>query len=151
MSQAPDAGPLPRWQPRTVGLLVASGPHAIPISTATRASDRRLVFGLARRRETLARLREDPRAAFAMLAEGLAFTAYGEVGIVREQLRDVPAVAALELRVARFQDHLAEGRTEMLGAPAWRWAEEDAAEADRAVVAELRELASWRAAEAPRR
>jgi hypothetical protein len=141
VSDAPDAGALPRWPPRTVGLLIASGSHAIPISTATRAGDRRLVFGLARRRGTLARLRGDPRAAFAMLAEGLAFTAYGEAGIVREQLREVPAVAALELRVERVQDHLAEGRTEMLTAAAWRWAEEDAAAADRAVVGELLELA----------
>jgi hypothetical protein len=60
---------------------------------------------------------------------------------LREELCEVPAVAALELRVERVQDHLSEGRAEMLAAAAWRWAEEDAATADRAVVAELRELA----------
>ncbi|HLL86775.1 MAG TPA: hypothetical protein VK387_05650 [Thermoleophilaceae bacterium] len=137
----PEGGPLPEWPTRTVGVLTAAGPHAIPVSTAVRAGDDRLLLGLARRRRTLARLREDPRAAFAVLAEGIAFTAYGRTRVVREQLERAPAVAALELRVERLQDHLAEGRTEMLAAPEWRWAEDEAREADRAVVAELEALA----------
>jgi Pyridoxamine 5'-phosphate oxidase len=137
----PEGGALPEWPVGTVGLLIAAGPHAIPVSTAVRAGDDRLVFGLARRRRTLAHLREDPRAAFALLAEGVAFTAYGEVRVVREQLERVPPVAALELRVERLQDHLAEGRTEMLAAARWRWAVEEAKDADRAVVAEIAALA----------
>jgi len=137
----PEGGSLPHWPARTVGLLVAAGTHAIPISTAARASGDRLIFALARRRRTLAYLREDPRAAFALLAEELAFTAYGRARVVREQLEHVPAVAALELLVERVQDHLAEGRTEMLAAPQWRWSDERAREADRQVVEEIAQLA----------
>ena len=137
----PEGRSLPEWPAGTVGLLVTPGPHAIPISTGVRAADDRLVFGLARRRSTLARLRADPRAAFALLAEGLAFTAYGEVRVLREQLERVPTVAALELWVDRVQDHLAEARTEILAAPAWRWTEEEARKADAQVRSELEELA----------
>lgn len=141
MTDPPDSGPLPEWPIRTAGLLVVAGPHAIPISTAVRAGDRRLVLGLSRRRETLARLREDPRVAFAVLAEGMAFTAYGDASVVREKLEGMPNLAAIELRVERVQDHLADGRTEMLGAAEWRWITDDAREADRTVVAEIEELA----------
>ena len=133
--------PLPHWPLRTAGLLVVAGQHAIPISTAVRAGDARLLFALSRRRETLARLREDPHAAFALLAEGLAFTAYGRAAVVREKLEGLPALAAVELEVDRVQDHLADGRTQMLGGPSWRWIQEDAREADRKVVAEIEALA----------
>jgi nitroimidazol reductase NimA-like FMN-containing flavoprotein (pyridoxamine 5'-phosphate oxidase superfamily) len=141
VSDPPRSGALPEWPAGTVGLLVAAGPHAIPISTAVRAGDRRLVFALARRRETLSRLRTDPHAAFALLARGIAFTAYGRAAVVREGLDEVPAVAAVELRVERVQDHLAEARTEILEAVAWRWTEEGASEADRRVVAAIEALA----------
>jgi len=137
----PDRGALPEWPLRAPGLLIVAGPHAIPISTAVRAGDRRLVFGLSRRRETLARLREDPRAAFALLAEGMAFTAYGQAAVVREQLDRMPNLAAVELRVERVQDHLADGRTDMLAAASWRWNQEEAGEADQKVVAEIETLA----------
>jgi hypothetical protein len=141
VSDAGETAPLPDWSPRAAGFLIASGPHAIPISTAIRAGDRRLLFGLAGGRETLARLREDPRAAFALLAEGAAFTAYGRVSTVRERLEAAPTVAALELLVEHVQDHLADGRTEILAEASWRWLEEDAREADRAVLAEIEALA----------
>jgi hypothetical protein len=144
MTDPPDSGPLPEWPLRTAGLFIVAGPHAIPISTAVRADDRRLVFGLARRRETLARLREDPRVAFALLAEGMAFTAYGQARVVREQLGDAPNMAGIELRVERVQDHLADGRTEMLGQPRWKWREEPAREADRIVMAEIEALVRQR-------
>lgn len=131
---------LPSWPEGTAAVLCVAGPHAIAISTATRASDDRLLFVLGRRRDTLARLRKDPRAALCVLAEGLAITAYGTVAVVRDELERVP-LAALELRVERVQDHLADGRTEMLHAAGWRWRGERDAEADRLVKAELRVLA----------
>jgi hypothetical protein len=129
------------WPPGTPGVLVVAGPHAIPVSTAVRAGDRRLLFALARSRETLDRLRDDPGAALALLAEGVAFTAYGEAGVVRESLQRAPTVAALELHVERVQDHLAASRAEILGGVQWRWGEESAGAADAAVMAELEELA----------
>jgi len=130
---------LPHWPPGTAAVLCVAGPHAIPVSTAIRAGDDRLVFALGRRRDALARLREDPRAALCMLAEGLAFTAHGEISVLREELERIP-LAALELRVERVQDHLADGRTDMLGAAGWRWRGERDAEADRIVHEELAAL-----------
>jgi hypothetical protein len=141
VSEPPEGGPLPEWPLRTAGLLVVTGPLAIPISTAVRAGDARLVFAISRRRDTLARLREDPHAGFAVLAEGLAFSAYGRAAVIREKLDALPAVAAIELQIDRVQDHLADGRTEMLGAAGWRWRQEEARRADRKVVAEIEALA----------
>ena len=37
---------LPHWEQGTPGVLCVAGPHAIPISTAVRGSDSRLVFAL---------------------------------------------------------------------------------------------------------
>ena len=84
---------LPHWPPGTAAVLCVAGPHAIPVSTAIRAGDDRLVFALGRRRDALARLREDPRAALCMLAEGLAFTAHGEISVLREELERIPLAA----------------------------------------------------------
>ena len=139
--EQPDAGPLPEWRLRSPGFLVVTGPHVIPISTAVRAGDRRIVLGLARRRETLVRLREDPGAAFALLADDVAFTAYGQAAVLREKLGDSPNLAAIELRVERLQDHLADGRTEMLDPARWRWLSDEAREADKKVLAEIEALA----------
>ena len=136
-----DLSTLPDWERGAPGLLIATGPHAMPVSTAVRAGDRTLVFGLARRRETLARLREHPHAAFALLAEGIAFTAYGDARVICEQLEGAPNMAGLELRAERIQNHLADGRTEMLSAARWRWRQEEAHEADRIVVAAIEALA----------
>ncbi len=140
-----DLATLPDWERRAPGLLIVTGPHAMPVSTAVRSGDRSLVFGLARRRETLARLREDSRAAFALLAEGVAFTAYGDASVIREELEGAPNMAGVELSVERIQNHLADGRTEMLSAAGWRWRQEEAREADRTVVAALEALARARA------
>jgi hypothetical protein len=131
---------LPHWPEGTAGVLCASGPHPIPVSTSIRAGDHRFLFALGPKRDALLRVREDPRAAFCLLAEGLAFTAHGEVRVLREEMEDVP-IAALEFRVEDVQDHLADGRTRMLAAPGWEWREDKAAETDRAVRAELGRLA----------
>jgi hypothetical protein len=131
---------LPRWDPGTPAVLSVHGPHSIPVSTATRSSDDRIVFALARSRSTLATLREQPAAALCLLGEGLAFTAYGEARVIREQLGASPHVAAVELRVGSVQDHLADGRTTMLDGARWRFTSGDAREADQGVRAELAEL-----------
>ena len=105
-----------------------------------RAGDDRIVFALAHRRETFQLLREGPAAALCMLGAGIAFTAYGDVAVVREETEASPHVAALELRVTSVQDHLADGRTEMLDGARWRFTSDDAAEADAALRAELANL-----------
>ena len=83
------------------------GLHAIPISTAVRAAGDRVLFALGQERETLRRLRRDSRAALCLLGEGVAFTAFGEVRIVGE-LESADTVVAVELRVERVQNHLAD-------------------------------------------
>ncbi len=133
--------PLPRWKQGTPGVLCVTGPHAIPVSTAVWAADDRLLFVLGRRRVTLARIREDPLVAFCVLGEGLAFTAHGKAGVVREELH-AAKVVGLEIRVEAVQDHLADGRTEMLDGARWRWVDERAAREEPLIVAELREMAA---------
>jgi len=133
---------LPEWEPGTAGVLCVAGPHAIPVSTAVRAGPERLLFALGGSRETLARLREDPAAALCVLCEGLAFTAHGRASILRDGLESAPKLVVVELAVERVQDHLADGRTDLLSAPGWRWRDGDAATVDAGVRAELERLAA---------
>jgi Pyridoxamine 5'-phosphate oxidase len=128
---------LPDWETGTPGVLVTAGPHAIPVSTAVRAGDDRVLLALGRGRETLKRLRDHPRAALCLLGRRVAFTAHGRAAVVREALESAPGVAALELRVERVQDHLADGRTEMLDGARWRWLDERAARSEPRIIAEL--------------
>jgi hypothetical protein len=128
---------LPQWEPGTAAVLSVAGPHAIPVSTAVRLGDDRLAFALAGRRETLDRLRAEPAAALTVIANGCAFSAYGEVAVVREGLDASSRVAALVMRVERIQDHLEGARTEILAAPDWRWTEDEAAATDAAIRDEL--------------
>jgi hypothetical protein len=132
---------LPHWEPGTAAVLSVHGPHAIPVSTAVRAAPDRIVFALARRRETLTRLRDHPAAALCLLGDGVAFTAEGETAVVREELDASPHVAAIELSVTRVQDHLADGRTEMLDGARWRFTSDDARDADAALRRELAAIA----------
>ena len=132
---------LPDWVPGTPGVLCVAGPHAIPVSTAVRAGDDRILLALGAQRETLGRLRDDPVVAFALLGEGVAFTAYGEARVLVEEL-DAAPVAAVELRVSSVADHLADGRTEMLDGARWRRPDPDVAKSDAAIGAELRRLAA---------
>jgi hypothetical protein len=133
---------LPEWERGTAAVLCVSGPHAIPVSTAVRVSGERIVLALGRRRETLERLRAEPAAALCVLSAGLAFTAHGRAGVVAEQLEAAPGAVAVELRVERVQDHLADGRTVMLAGAGWRWREEILGENDEALAAELERLSS---------
>jgi hypothetical protein len=131
---------LPEWEQGTPAVLCVAGPHAIPVSTYVRADGRRVLVALGGRRETLARLREDPRAAFCVLDARVAFTAYGDAVVVRESLEAAPGNVAVEVRVERVQDHLADGRTEMLAGPRWRWSDQEAAAVQPHIVEELRTL-----------
>lgn len=128
---------LPDWPPGTVAVLStgAGAPHAIPVSTAVRGGPRTVLLALGLRRESLARLRDDPRCALTVLAAGLAFTAHGHATVVGE-----PAgVAAVRLEVDHVQDH--DGpQFEIEAAVAWRWTDDEAQRRDAAVRAGLREL-----------
>ena len=82
----PSSRCFPTWPDGTVTVLSTGGgaPHAIPVSTAVRSGPRHVHFALALRRESLARLREDPRCALTVLAKGVAVTALGTATMVEE-------------------------------------------------------------------
>lgn len=131
---------LPQWEEGTPAIVCVAGPHAIPVSTAMRVSERTLRFALGSGRETLRRLREDPAIAVCILGDGLAISAYGLAEVVQDQLDVAPDVVAVELRVERVQDHLADGRTEMVDGARWRWVDPAMAESEPKIRAELLEL-----------
>jgi len=131
---------LPEWPRGTPAVLCVAGPHPIPVTTPVRRGPDRVLLALGRERETLRRLREDPRAALLVVAEELAFTAHGSTRVLREQLESADTVVAVELSVERVQDHLADGRTEMLDGARWRWCNEHDGEMEDRIVAELRTL-----------
>ena len=111
----------------------AGEPHAIPVSTAVRRGPRELVLALALRRESLARLREDPRCAVTILAAGnLALTALGRAVVEEEGER----IAVVRVAVDRIQDH---GQATFVidDGVQWRWTDADAERNDAEVRARL--------------
>jgi hypothetical protein len=136
----PGVDSLPHWEPGTPAILCVAGPHPIPVTTTVRAGDRRVLMALGRDRETLRRLREDARVAICLMGAGMAFTAHGHASVVAEQLEASDRVVAVELRVERVQDHLADGRTEMLDGARWRWLDEQFGAVEDAIVGELARL-----------
>jgi hypothetical protein len=131
---------LPEWERGTPAVLCVSGPHPIPISTAVRVAGDRVRFALGREREALRRLREDERAALLVMGKGLAFTAHGTARVIAEGLEVADTVVAIELRVAHLQDHLADGRTDMVDGARWRWTDDALAESEPKIWAELERL-----------
>ena len=134
---------LPHWAPGTVAILStgAGAPHAIPVSTGVRVSDRVALIALARRRESLQRLRDDARCALTLLAEGdVAVTAHCVATVVQDPMTISDRVAAVRLDVQRMQDH-GQPRFEILGGVRWRWTEEEAERRDAEIRAALAELA----------
>jgi hypothetical protein len=121
-------------------VLCVAGPHPIPVSTAVRGGDHRVLLALGGRRETLRRLREDPAAALCVLAEGLAFTAKGRARVVQEGVDAAPALVVVEIAVDEVIDHLADGRTSMDGGAPWHWLDDKAAASDPEIRAELQAL-----------
>jgi hypothetical protein len=99
---------LPEWPLRTVGVFatIDDGPHAIPVSAPLRAGHRRILLSLHRDRGSLARLREEPKVALLILAEGdVAFTARGRAELVAEPLPGAPEYVAIAIAVERIDDH----------------------------------------------
>jgi len=142
VTNSPRSAPvLPEWPPGTVLILVSAGspPHAIPVSAAVRAGPERVLLGLASSRESLARVRQDPRVALAIMAGGdVAVTAYGTATVRDADLTD--GVAAVELRVERVQDHNRPTFVIESGV-GWHWTDAAAQERDGEVRAALQRLA----------
>ena len=131
---------LPEWERGTPAVLCVAGPHPIPITAYLRADDDRVLLALGRQRGTLRRLREDPAVALLLMAAGVAFTAHGRARVIAEELEAADTVVAVELTVERIQNHLADGRTEMLDGARWCWCAEEDDEAEDAILAELASL-----------
>jgi hypothetical protein len=131
---------LPDWPAGTVAILVTGGerPHAIPVSAVVRAGPRRVLIGLARSRESLARLRRSPPVTVAICAHDVAVSVDGTAAVLDEELVD--GVAAVAVEVEAIHDH--DRPTFVLHAGvAWEWTEQAAARRDAEVQAALRRLA----------
>jgi hypothetical protein len=115
----------------------AGAPHAIPVSAIVRAGPRAVLLALARSRESLARLREEPRCALAILADGLAVTVHGHAEVVN----DLGRVVAVRVEVDEIQDHARPEFTIDAGVR-WHWTDADAERADAEVRAALEALVS---------
>jgi hypothetical protein len=126
---------LPDWPDGTVAVLSTAGPHAIPVSTATRGGDAIIHLALAHTRESLANLRSDPRCALTLLTAGVAVTAYASGTVVAEDER----VAYLRLDVHELADH-DQPTFEIDDGVRWRWTDDGAEQGDAAIRARLREL-----------
>jgi hypothetical protein len=126
---------LPDWPEGTVAVLSTAGPHAIPVSAATRGGDAAIHLALAHRRDSLARLRDEPRCALTILAAGVAVTAYGDARVVDEDDR----IAYVRLDVDSVEDH-DQPRFELTAGVQWHWTDAAAEAGDAEVRARLRQL-----------
>jgi flavin reductase (DIM6/NTAB) family NADH-FMN oxidoreductase RutF len=132
---------LPSWPAGTVAILVTGGerPHAIPVSAVLRAGPRRLLIGLARSRESLARLRRSPEVTVAICARDVAVSVDGRATVLESDLAE--GVAAVAVEADAIHDH--DRPTFALRAGvAWEWTDEEAARRDATVQAALRRLAA---------
>ncbi|MEO8967872.1 MAG: pyridoxamine 5'-phosphate oxidase family protein [Solirubrobacteraceae bacterium] len=132
---------LPHWPTGTVAILATDDgtPHAIPVSAVVRSGDRRLLLALAVRRGSLARLRERPQVAVALMAPGVAVTAEGAARVIAQPLTD--GTVAVEVTVHAVHDH--DRPTFAIEAGVrWRWTDDEAAARDGEVRAALQRLAA---------
>ena len=103
---------LPEWPARTIAVLctIDGGPHAIPVAAPVRVDDHRILVSLERTRGSLARLRENPQLALAILSgDNVAFTALGRARIVQESMPDALDFVAVEIDVEKIDDHRSPG------------------------------------------
>ena len=106
--RCPKRKPLPEWPEKTIAVLSTQNEevHAIPITAPLRIGDRQILLRLKRCRESLARLREHPKVALTIFAQGnLAFTARGPAHVVRESMPGAPMFAAVAIDVENIDDH----------------------------------------------
>ncbi len=127
---------IPDWQPGTVAVLATAGPHAIPVSTATRTGPQTVLLALGPSRGSLARLREDPRCALVLVAEGVAVTLRGRA----TELGEAAGTVAIRLDVEHVDDH-AQPTFVIDAGVQWRWTDADAERRDAEVRAALAQLA----------
>jgi hypothetical protein len=128
---------IPEWPPGTVAILCTAGPHAIPVSTALREGPDTALLALGPSRGSLARLREDPRCALVVIAEGLAFTLRGRA----TEIGEAAGTVAVRLDVEHVDDHQ-QPTFAIAAAVSWRWTDAEAEQRDAAVREALRRFAT---------
>ena len=129
---------LPEWPEGTVAVLSTAGdaPHAIPVSLVLRAGPQAVLLGLAEPRESLARLRADPRCEVTILAAGdLAFTLAGRA----VSFHDAGPVIGIRVEADELIDHN-RPMYEITGGVQWEWRDDEARERDAESRAALRRL-----------
>jgi hypothetical protein len=95
------------------------------------------VFALALRRESLARLREDPRCALTIMAGGnVAFTAHGRATIVDEPMTVSDRVTAIRIDVEVIQNH-GQDAFEIDDGVRWHWTDPESEQRDTEIQAAL--------------
>jgi hypothetical protein len=116
-----------------------AGPAAIPVSALLREGPERLLFALARTRGSVARLREEPRAAVALNGPGLSVCAEGVARVAADPLPGAEFMVAYRFEARRLRD--ARGpATEVDDGIRWRWTTEEAAARHAVVMAALAAL-----------
>jgi hypothetical protein len=126
---------IPDWPPGTVAILATRGPHAIPVSTARRAGPKTVLLALGPSRGSLARLREDPRCALAIIATGTAVTLRGRA----TEIGEAAGTVAIRLDVEAVDDH-SQPAFAIHDGVRWEWTDDDAERRDAEVRAALDQL-----------
>lgn len=140
MAAGPSIPELPEGIVAVLATVGPAGPVAIPVSALLRGGPDRLRFALARTRGSVARLREDPRAAVSLNGPGIALVIEGRAAVAADPLPGAEFMAAFELAASRIRD--ARGpATEVDDGIRWRWTTPEAAARHAAVMDALAALA----------
>lgn len=133
--------PLPADLVAILATTGSDGPVAIPVSAVWRRDGGCLLLALARRRASVARLLDDPRAGLSLNAPGLSLCVAGPAHLAADPLPGAENMVAFAVSVERAWD--ARGpATEIDAGIRWRWTDPAAAERHARV---LRALAGLRA------
>ena len=133
---------LPQLPPGTVVILATvggAGPAAIPVSAVLREGPRALLLGLAARRGSLARLRDEPRVALSVGGPGFCVEVVGEATVAADPLPGAEGMVAVRVRARSVRD-VRGPATEVDAGMRWRWTEEGADVRHRVVMAALSRL-----------
>lgn len=132
---------LPHWPAGTIAILATEdgSPHAIPVSAVVRAGADRLLLALAAGRGSLARLRDRPRVAVAILGPDVAVTAEGVARLLADPLTE--GTVAVQVTVQTLRDH-DRPTFRIESGVRWRWTDDAAAARDAEVRAALERLAA---------
>ena len=101
-----------------------------------RTGPRTVLLALAERRESLARLREDPRCALTIVVPGATITAHGHATVAAAIAEGVVAV---RIDVEEIQDH-DDPRFTIDEGVRWRWTDPEADRRDAELRAALETL-----------